>query len=63
MGIWVTVLKIRRVGQLIMYQIRDKKEQKIVARFLEKDDAEAFLRKQGMSRKRYIIVKVGGVRK
>ena len=43
-----------------MYQIRDKKEQKIIACFVEKTDAEAFLRyKQGEDRDRYIIVSVG----
>ena len=43
-----------------MYQIRDKKEQKIIARFLDKTDAEAFLRyKQGEEKDRYIIVCVG----
>ncbi|MCR5105142.1 MAG: hypothetical protein K6B68_11965 [Eubacterium sp.] len=43
-----------------MYQIRDKKEQKIIARFLEKTDAEAFLRyNQGEDRERYALVKAG----
>ena len=43
-----------------MYQIRDKKQQKIIARFLTQKDAEAFLRlKKGEDKDRYVLVKAG----
>ena len=43
-----------------MYQIRDKKQQKIIARFLTKKDAEAFLRlKKREDKDRYVLVKAG----
>lgn len=43
-----------------MYQIRDKKQQKIIARFLTKKDAEAFLLyKQREDKERYVLVKAG----
>lgn len=44
----------------MMYQIRDKKRQKIIARFITKKDAEAFLSiKKKEDKDRYILVKAG----
>ena len=43
-----------------MYQIRDKRENIIIARFISKEDAEKFLRlKQGEEKNRYVMVKAG----
>lgn len=43
-----------------MYQIRDNKTRKIIARFLTKKDAEAFLRmKKREDEERYEMVKAG----
>ena len=45
-----------------MYQIRDKKENKIIARFIDKVDARDFLKtkNKGKDKERYEIVAFGG---
>ena len=43
-----------------MYQIRDKKENVIIARFVTEEDANAFLRtSRDEDRERYILVNSG----